>query len=169
MLSLFGLATCHYSEPPPEPNGNAPTYRPVYLSTTELRTLQVLDPQPLRSPGKIYVKDLYLLVGETGRGIHVIDNADPANPRKLVFISIPGNSDFAIKDNTLYANNGPDLVAYDISNLQTIRQTRRIENVLPAPQNYPDLRNVRFECVDPAKGYVVRWEAAPVSNPQCYR
>jgi hypothetical protein len=168
LLGLFWLANCRHPGPPPEPPANAPTYRPVYLAYSELKTLNILPPEPLKNPGKIYVKDTYLLVGESGRGFHIIDNANPAQPRKLAFVAIPGNTDFAIKDSTLYANNGADLLAYNIGNLQNIRLMKRLENVFPN-HNYPDARNVRFECADPARGYVVRWEQAPVQDPQCYR
>lgn len=167
-LSLFWLTNCRQPSPL-EPPLSSVTYRPVYISRAELTTTTLLAPQPLKNPGKIYIKNHYLLVGESGNGFHIIDNTDPAKPRKLAFMAIPGNTDFAIKGNTLYANNGADLLVYDIADLSNIRLVKRLENVLPPQNNYPDARNVRFECADPSRGYVIRWEAAPVQNPTCFR
>ncbi|HEX9958211.1 MAG TPA: hypothetical protein VGA96_13185 [Fibrella sp.] len=167
-LSLFWLANCRH-QPPVEPPMSSVTYRPVYMSRAEFTTIALMAPQPLKNPGKIYIKDHYLLVGESGNGFHIVDNTDPAKPRKLAFVSIPGNTDFAIKDNTLYANNGADLLTYNITDLNNIRLMKRLENVLPAQNDFPDARNVRFECADPSRGYVIRWEAAPVQDPKCFR
>ncbi len=167
-FSLFCLANCRQRQPI-EPPISSPTYRPVYISYTDLKLVNILAPQPLKNPGKIYVKDNYLLIGESGNGFHIVDNTDPAKPRKLGFVSIPGNTDFAIKDKTLYANNGADLLVYNIADLSNIRLAKRLENVLPVENNYPEARNVRFECVDPKRGYVIRWEAAPIQDPNCFR
>jgi hypothetical protein len=168
VFSLFCLTNCR-QQPPLEPPMSSTTYRPVYIPYADFKLVSTLGPQPLKDPGKIYVKDNYLLIGESNSGFHVVDNSDPAKPRKLAFVAIPGNTDFAIKDNTLYANNGPDLLVYNIADLSNIRLVKRLANVLPAQNNYPDARNVRFECADPNRGYVIRWEIAPVQNPNCYR
>jgi hypothetical protein len=70
----------------------------------------------LASPGKIYSYGRYVFVNELYKGIHVIDNSNPAAPKNTAFISIPGNVDLAIRDNILFADAGPDLLALDISN-----------------------------------------------------
>ena len=168
-LGLLSLTMCRWQPFVPEPGINSPTYRPVYITTASLQTLALIGPQPLKNPGKIYVKDTYLFINEVGTGFHIVDNTDPANPRKLAFVGIPGNTDMAIKGSTLYANNGPDLLVYSIADLTNITLTKRVPNVLPLPNQFPDATNVRFECPDPRRGYIVRWEAAPVNNPACFR
>src|SRR5258706_7186484 len=70
----------------------------------------------LHSAGKIYVYKNYLFVVEPRAGVHIFNNADPANPVNLSFITIPAIGDVAVKDNTLYADNAIDLIALDISN-----------------------------------------------------
>ena len=58
------------------------------------------------------------------RGIHVIDNSNPAAPRNVAFIDMPGNLDLAVKGNFLYADLYTDLVTLDIANpLQVIVKT----------------------------------------------
>jgi hypothetical protein len=57
---------------------------PVYMSFTEFRSsFDVTEPVEISQPGKIYFKDNYLFVNEIQKGVHVINNADPANPKKL--------------------------------------------------------------------------------------
>jgi hypothetical protein len=168
-LGLVAATGCDYDRNTVSTfNDTRPTYRPVYASYDAVRSVQTTGPQVLKNPGKIYVKDNYLLVSDVGLGIHIIDNRDPAKPVRLAFISIPGNHELAVKDSILYADNTLDLLALNIANPRNVRLVKRIENAFPYPA-FPDQRNVRFECADPAKGVVVRWEQAQVTNPQCSR
>lgn len=111
------------------------TYRflePVYTTTEEIRSSFVVDPpEVLSTTGKIYYLAPYLFINKPGEGIHVINNTDPANPINLSFISIPGNFDMAAKGNILYADSFIDLLAIDISDLDNIEITKRVENVFP--------------------------------------
>ncbi len=164
---LAALTGCYYYVPDP-PNSKADTYRPVYLAFADARLVQTLGPQPLKMPGKIYVKDNFLLINEVGRGIHVVDNRDPAKPVKLSFISIPGNRELAIKDSILYADNALDIVALNIADPRNVTLVKRLENTF-SPTDFPDARNIRFECPDPDKGIVIRWEKTAVAQADCYR
>src|SRR4030042_4068042 len=102
---------------------------PVYMSYAELRDAVSTDKhEPLAAPGKIYFKDKYIFINEQMKGVHVIDNTDPENPKFKTFISIPGNVDIAIKENILYADSYIDLVALDISDLNKIKETHRIKD-----------------------------------------
>ncbi|MBK8845763.1 MAG: hypothetical protein IPO27_04020 [Bacteroidetes bacterium] len=58
---------------------------------------------------------------ENNRGVHIIDMADTANPIKIWFLSIPANKDISIQNNKLYADNGPDLLVLDISNINDVK------------------------------------------------
>jgi hypothetical protein len=102
----------------------------VTRSMSELRT-QVGSgtPQALIHPGKMYVKDKYLFINEIKAGIHVIDNGDPANPKFVSFIKIPGNGDLAVRDNILYADSFSDLVAINIQDPLNVKEEGRVENV----------------------------------------
>jgi hypothetical protein len=161
------LDSCWHPYTPPAPT-TGDVYRPVYAPYADVRTIQTLSPQPLKNVGKIYVKDRYLFINELGRGIHILDNSNPEKPVKLSFIAILGNQELAIKDSILYADNVTDLVALNIANPANVRLVNRVENAFDY-NAFPLYTNVRFECADPAKGAVIRWEKAPVDNPQCYR
>lgn len=107
------------------------TQVPFYLSVATLRSqaVAVQAPEPLSSPGKIYIYGDFLFINETGKGIHIVDNSNPAKPQFINFINIPGNVDLAVNSNVLYADSYVDLLAFDISNPATVSILRRLENV----------------------------------------
>ncbi len=108
------------------------TYQPVFESMTTLRAqVEVLPPQPRAGQGKIYSYGNYLLLGEPGVGIHVFNNADPANPVALGFINIPGNYDMAVKGGLLYADSYVDLLVFNLADPQNISLTSRLTDVFP--------------------------------------
>ncbi|OIN59553.1 hypothetical protein [Arsenicibacter rosenii] len=167
MAGLLALTGCYYDYT--DDRLSAKTgYRPVYASYEEVRQIQTLTPQPLKAPGKIYIKDKFLFINEIDKGIHVVDNSDPAKPVRISFIAIRGNRDIAVKDSILYADNAVDLVALNIANPRNVRVVKRVENSFPYPA-YPPQTNVTFECADPAKGVVIGWEQAELVNPKCFR
>jgi hypothetical protein len=132
---------------------------PVYISYDELRnSFKVAEGQQIIHPGKIYFKDHFIFVNEYQKGIHVIDNTDPQTPIISKFIEIPGCVDMAIRDNILYADSYIDLVAIDISNLDNIREVKRIENAFP--YMIPVCDNGIVEGVDPTQGVVVDWKTS---------
>jgi hypothetical protein len=109
------------------------TQVPVFLQVNTFREADIIiePPKPLDNPGKIYIFGDYLFVSEPGKGIHILDNTDPASPRNLNFINIPGTGDLAINDHILYADNYVDLLAFDISDPQDIKLVKREEDVFP--------------------------------------
>lgn len=107
-------------------------FRPLYKTKGEVRAnIKSNAPRLVERPGKLYIRGNYIFLTETDRGIHVIDNADPANPRNIAFIDIPGNMDMAVKGHTLYADLYTDLVAVDISNPSAVRLEHVEEGVFP--------------------------------------
>lgn len=110
-------------------------YIPVYQPLTELRTaVKSLPPQDIEKAGKIYVYGHYIFLNELNKGIHIIDNTNPAAPRKIAFINIPGNVDMAVKGNVLYADSFMDLVALDITDPQQVKEAKRLQYIFPQRQ-----------------------------------
>src|SRR5438094_719011 len=104
------------------------SYQPVYSTTDEIKAATGFKiAQPLSSPGKIYLKDKNLFVNETGKGIHLFDNTNPASPKPIGFLNIPGNFDLAILGTTLYADSYVDLVLFDVSDISNIKEVKRLE------------------------------------------
>ncbi len=105
-------------------------YDPVLTTTNQFRTKEVktFSGATLKNPGKIYFYKNYLLVNEAGKGIHFYDIANPAQPKEVVFYSILGNFDMAIKDDLLYADNVIDLLQIDIKDVLNPKISKRLEN-----------------------------------------
>lgn len=92
-------------------------YIPVYKTQEEVRVnIKSNPPKTIQSPGKIFVLGNYIFLNEIDKGVHIIDNSNPASPQNVAFIDIPGNMDLAVKDKTLYADAYTDLVTIDITN-----------------------------------------------------
>ncbi|MEZ4904895.1 MAG: hypothetical protein R2822_25665 [Spirosomataceae bacterium] len=68
------------------------------------------------------------------RGLHVVDNANPAAPKIVAFIKIPGNGDMAVRGNILYADSYSDLVALDIADPLNIKEVGRENEVFQSGQ-----------------------------------
>jgi hypothetical protein len=103
---------------------------PVYTTVEELRaSIELTAPDTIHAVGQIYLKGNILFLNDPGKGIHIIDNHDPVHPTPKKFLKIPGNFDMAIKGNTLYADSYVDLIAFDISNVNAIKETGRLEGV----------------------------------------
>ncbi len=83
----------------------------------------------ITNPGKIYLGNDVILIGEEQEGIHVIDNSDPLHPEAVNFINIPGNREFFVKDNKIYAETYYDVVKIDISDIHLAVLDSRAEFV----------------------------------------
>lgn len=128
------------------------SYEPIYTTTQEIReSLDFLPAQEITNPGRIYFKDNYLYINESGKGIHVIDNRNPSSPIKLGFINIPGNFDLAAKGNYLYADSYVDLVVLDISNPTSITEVNRLNEVFVNYDIYSGLWSAE-------RGIVTDWD-----------
>lgn len=166
-VSIFTLVFCFFScqdEIIEERTMNVP----VYMAYEEFReSVSQDDARVLENPGKIYFKDNYIFINEIAKGIHIINNSDPANPENVAFINIPGNVDIAIKDNILYADSYIDLVALDLSDLSDIQLTQRIEDVFPYSLPPTD-NDYGYEEVDEENGVVIEWEVKRVKQEADY-
>jgi hypothetical protein len=137
---------------------------PVYMSFSDFRSsFAKSEPQEIAMPGKIYFKDNFLFVNEYGKGIHVIDNSDPSDPKKIAFYKILGNIDMAIRGNILFADSFIDLVAIDITDINNPVEKGRLKNIFPEilPEGdkwYP------YSNVDKTKGVIVDWEVKTITE-----
>jgi hypothetical protein len=127
-------------------------FEPVYKTSAEIKAAIGLKPaQSISNAGRIYFKDGILFINESGEGIHLIDNGNPASPQPLSFLNIPGNYDLAIIGNTLYADSFVDLVSFDISDLNDIKEIGRLEGLF----NHYNTFGFR---ADPTKGLITDWQ-----------
>lgn len=168
VLALLMWTSC---EPfiPEFPNGIIEGMRPIYVEDSELQVSRQA-PLPVSRSGKIYSYGDLLLINEVDEGIHVIDNSDPVNPENLYFLQVPGNTDMAIKDGFIYANNHTDLVVISVEE-DSFTEVYRVRDLFleEIHQQYPPQNDVYFECVDESRGRMIGWATDLIESPQCYK
>jgi len=104
----------------------------------------------------------YLYISESGKGIHIIDNTNPADPKNIGFIELLGNADLSIRNNLLYADSYVDLVWFDVTTPVAPVLKGRLQDIFPKALPVID-NNFGFDyamCYDQNqdKGVVVGWE-----------
>jgi hypothetical protein len=129
------------------------TYIPMLMDRSELETSihLVASSMPLQNPGRIYLYKNWLLLVEQYKGLHLIDNTDPAHPVRRGFLRVPGCQSMAVGNGILYVDNAVDLVAIHI-NLSTLQANEVARNKKALP-----------EIVSP-NGYIP-WEFARINRP----
>lgn len=143
---------------------------PKYIRSDDFTKIYSTDTMPFIELGNIVKYGNYLLINDKFRGIHVIDNSDPSNPKKVLFWNIPGNTEFTVDGTTLYADNSVHLLIIDISDINQIKVISYIKdyylNSEPDEPRPPNFRGY-FECVDQSKGVHVGWEFKELTDPLC--
>jgi hypothetical protein len=108
---------------------------PVYKEKTEVyANIKSNAPRSVESPGKIFMYGNYIFLNEVDKGVHIIDNSNPASPVMKAFINIPGNLDIAVKGNTMYADLYADMVVVDITDPLQASFVKHINKVFPDRQ-----------------------------------
>lgn len=139
--------------------GNKPVYMPVSAAKQISYSAVAM---PVADPGKIYVKGNYIYQAEQGKGIHIIDNTNPASASRVGFISVYGCTEISIMGNLLYTNNLDDLVVIDIGDLNNVRLINRVSKTFPTglydyyQAHNPPSRGY-YECPQPDSGVVGSW------------
>lgn len=134
---------------------------PVFMPVGEFRSAVDVDlPKPIEKQGKIVFYNNYLYISQPEKGIHVIDNRDPSNPRNVAFIDLLGNADMHVRDHILYADSYVDLVWFDISDPGKPVYKGRKEEVFPLA--FPVTENgfsIDYEkSMERSNGIVIGWK-----------
>lgn len=129
LVTTFLLQSCFYRVDD-EPSSYSP-YEPIYMSRQQLEnSIKMSAPKSMIKAGKIYVKDQYIFITDENKGFHIYDNSNPNSPQLINFLEVPGATDMAIKNNTIYINQAIDLVALSITN-NSVTVHKRIPNTFP--------------------------------------
>jgi len=103
----------------------------IYGDMDEIRAIPLSEVvREITNPGKIFIGEDFVLIGEEGSGIHVINNADRENPIRESFINIPGNREFYVSGDYIYAETYYDMVKIDISNPNQPLLIARAQNAI---------------------------------------
>lgn len=104
---------------------------PIYRALGEIRaSFAIKEPTALLNPGKIHVKGNLLFIVDQRKGVHVVNNADPANPAFIKFIQAAECIDVSTYQNMMIVNQGPDLVTLNIQDINNIQFVGRQNNVM---------------------------------------
>jgi hypothetical protein len=107
-------------------------FMPVYKTSDEVRAnIKSNHPREIERPGKLFIKGDYIFLNEVDKGIHIINNVNPANPQNVAFVDIPGNMELAVKGNNLYVDLYTDLVTLDITDPSNVVVKSIIDNAFP--------------------------------------
>ena len=142
---------------------------PQYMSLDDWRALDITaeSPKNLSEPGKIYIYQHYLFIVESGAGVHILNNADPASPQNIAFLSIPGCVDLAVLNNNLYVDSYYDLLSFDISDPSHPDLQCRIADVFDF-DNWTSINgfedNLPVAGIDPEKGVIVGWTQEEINS-----
>lgn len=157
LVGAFLLQACPMRPLPPETE-----YAAVLMDRSTLEaSVRWEGPRNIGIPGKMYYIAPYLLISEQYRGVHVLNNADPANPTPVGFVRVPGCIDIAVNNGLLTVDNAVDLVVIDILSTpgQAIVKSRTrnvFPELIPPDQNrVPD----RYKKENRPEGtIIVAWE-----------
>lgn len=166
-ISLFALTGCS------DVVTEMVTYKvnePIFMETSTFRNSVKVSPKPqnITSIGKMCFYNNYLYISEPEKGIHIINNTDPANPQQVGFIELLGNADLAIRNGLLYADSYIDLVWFDVSNPSIPELKGRLDSIFPTA--LPITSNIYG--IDYAgtysgtnKGIIVGWKLVEKTEP----
>lgn len=138
------------------------------MPLSQLQNIVQTAPQPIINSGKSLLYHHYLFLSENNKGIHIIDISDTLHPVKISFLQIYGNKDMSAQNNRLYADNGPDLLVLDISDINQVKQVQRIKNSFLPSEYAPADYTGYFECADySGNRWLIDWEETTLLNPKC--
>ena len=143
---------------------------PIFMATETFRNSVKVSktPHTLGGIGKMCFYNNYLYISEPQKGIHIINNTDPANPQSVGFIELLGNADLAIRNGLLYADSYIDLVWFDVSDPSNPQLKGRLDSIfttaLPTiPNQYLIDYNTTYS--GGSKGIIVGWELKDKTEP----
>jgi hypothetical protein len=128
-VALLGVWLFTSSDAVPDMYGG---WKPYFMERSELEKSVFWSsvPRTMVDPGKLALDESRIYIVERYRGVHVIDNSNPANPRPTGFLIAPGCMDVAVKDGVIYVDNAVDLVAFD---LEAGVETKRLRHYFQEP------------------------------------
>jgi len=154
-LGVFSIGAMAFQFAP-----NAPTqYEPILMLRSDMEAaVKLSEPRPIESPGKIWLYNDLILLIEQYKGIHIIDNSNPAASKTIGFIQVDGCTDIAMKGDIVYANNAVDMIGIKANgNYSSIEVVSRNRNSLPIISSPDPWGDWYFYEKLPANTIIVRW------------
>ena len=106
----------------------------IYGDIEEVRNVPLYAAaRSIDNPGKIFIGNDFLLIGEEGAGIHVFDNSNPSSPAPVGFIQLPFTKEFYVENNFIYAESHYDFLKIDLTTITSPVMVDREENAFSQP------------------------------------
>lgn len=152
-LVLLGLMSQQFAPGPPT------EYEPILMTRQEMVSAIALhDAREIEAPGKIWLYNNYIFLIEQYRGIHIIDNSNPAASKTVAFIHVDGCTELAVKDDIIYTNNAVDMIGIKVNpDLNSLEVVSRKEYILPIISSPSPWGDWYFIHQIPANMIIVRW------------
>lgn len=100
----------------------------VYADLAEIRDVPlVASAKSINDPGKIFIGDKFILIGEKEEGIHVFDNTNPNNPTAISFLQLPMTREFYVDGDFIYAEGHYDFMKIDMTDMYNPQLKNRVE------------------------------------------
>lgn len=143
---------------------------PVYDNNELWKTIEFLPGQNVQTPNtRITFRGFYFILGPNS-GINVVA-ANIGLQNSIAFISIPKLHTMELLDDTLFAGNFRDRLAFSINDPYDISLISRETDFYPdaPPLSLPFGYEGFFECPDYNNGVILKWERTSIDNPMCWR
>lgn len=83
----------------------------IYGDIEEIRSVELVSPPRLiENAGKLFIGENYILIGENGKGIHILDNTNPNSPVNIAFLQLPFTKEFFVDNDMIYAESHYDFI-----------------------------------------------------------
>jgi hypothetical protein len=134
-------------------------YTPYFMERADLeRSVGYLATErEMKDPGKLWVSgdNNTIYVVERYKGVHIVNNSNPAKPQQAGFITAPGCIDIAIKGDVIYLDNAVDLVAFSLT---SHTELERLVNFFPEPLSPNGISYSRYNYPRPDNMILVGWK-----------
>jgi len=151
-LLVFGIMAFQFGP------SNPANYEPILMSRTDMEaSVELGAPRTIVSPGKMWLYNNLIFLVEQYKGIHIIDNSNPAASKTIAFIQVDGCTEITMKGDILYANNAVDMIGIkgtDFSSIEVVTRNRNMLPIIASPEPWGDWY---FYEKLPENTVIVRW------------
>lgn len=134
-------------------------YEPVLMSRADMEaSVQIGEARPIVTPGKMWIYNDLIFLIEQYKGVHIIDNINPAASKTIGFIQVDGCTDMTVKGNIMYVNNAVDMIGIkggaEFGSIEVVARHRNMLPTISSPEPWADSY---FYNKLPENTIIVRW------------
>ena len=138
---------------------------PVYEDSD---TVRMVSARPAENLSRIYSFPPYVFLVEEGKGLHIVNNLNPKEPKNMRFLNIPKVKDIEFSGNICYASTGHQIMAIALLQDTAVLLQRLLDPaVVNLGQEYPLNYTGYFVCPDLDRK-VIDWQKEIMyEEPNC--